>query len=473
MCHLYSNKDPEIHVSCTCTFSALYDVDLHQIPTRYSTVTSHFPAGLSKPSSAQSLTPAVPVPCSLRLQAVHLRYSRNMASSSQQRETVSPAHYNGAATIRFMKAAIAEQAPLVAVTGGLGYLGSHVVARMLAKGYYVRTIVPQGANVDFLQRLPDASKRLQIIPVRDPAAEDAKSSLLIAFRGVSTVVHAASFSTHGGKIAKSVASKRIVNALKISLDAASAPGNVVINFIYISSEMAVFDPSQHPRRKTVELTENDWYDCSKTSRESTHAFAYAHTVAEMRLWARVGRGGLPFNVCSVIPSFALGPILSRRHIASTPSVSFFNSIANGSLTDVPDVPMSPVDVRDVARAITALAERPEISGRMLLCAESLTSTEFILQAKRDFPEYHWPMLNRRNIFRRSTGRSNPEAVKALKDAEFAGRERRGRKYTFSQRRANNELGLQFRPVHETVRDTITSLARFSILPELPTLIQDK
>lgn len=366
-----------------------------------------------------------------------------------------------------MKAAIAAGSPLAAVTGGLGYLGSHVVARMLAKGYYVRSIVPQGANVDFLLRLPGADTRLQIIPVRDPAAEDARSAMLLAFRGVSTVVHAASFSTHGGKLSKSAASKRIVDALKISLDAASTAGNIVTNFIYLSSEMTVFDPSQHPRRKTAELGEDDWFDCSKASRESSNAFAYAHTVAELRLWARAGRGHLPFNVCSVIPSFVLGPILSSRHIASTPSLSFFNSLANGSITEAPDVPMSPVDVRDVARAITALAERTEISGRMLLCAESLTSFEVIERAAKEFPEYIWPELRKHRVFRRSLGKGDPDALRELRSAEFASKERRGRRYAFSQSRARNELGMTFRPVPETIRDTVISLVRHELLPDLP------
>lgn len=393
--------------------------------------------------------------------------STNRSSSPAETFSVPVSHSNGAATIRFMKAAISAGSPLAAVTGGLGYLGSHVVARMLAKGYFVRSIVPQGANVDFLLRLPGADTRLQIIPVRDPAAEDARSAMLLAFRGVSTVVHAASFSTHGGKLSKSAASKRIVDALKISLDAASTAGNVVTNFIYLSSEMTVFDPSQHSRRKTAELGEDDWFDCSKSSRESSNAFAYAHTVAELRLWARAGRGHLPFNVCSVIPSFVLGPILSPRHIASTPSLSFFNSIANGSITEAPEVPMSPVDVRDVARAITALAERPEISGRMLLCAESLTSFEVIERAAKEFPEYIWPVLKKNRIFRRSLGKGDPDALRELRNAEFASKERRGRKYAFSQNRARDELGMIFRPVPETIRDTVVSLVRHELLPDLP------
>lgn len=379
-------------------------------------------------------------------------------------------HTDGASTTRFMKAAIAARAPLVAVTGGLGYLGSHIVARMLFKSYFVRTIVPQGRNVDFLLALPGAEQRLQIIPVRDPAAEDAKSALLMAFRGVSTVVHAASFSTHDGKIPKTVASKRIVDSLKYSLDAASAPGNVIINFIYVSSETSVFDPTQHPSSRVTQLTEDDWFDCTKSSRETTHPFAYAHTVAELRLWARLAGGSLPFNVCSVIPSFLIGPVLSIRHVSTTPSISFIQSCASGNVSNIPDIPMSPVDVRDVARAITALCEYPAISGRMLLCAEALNSMEFILKARRAYPQYNWPEFKKQRVFRHSTGKGSSNALKALETAGYASKDRRGRKYSFSQHRARTELGLRFRPVSDSIRDTLLSLIRFDMLEDIPKIL---
>lgn len=379
-----------------------------------------------------------------------------------------PLHNNLSSATRFLKAAVAVNAPLVVVTGGLSYLGSHVVARMLAKGYYVRTIVPQGANVNFLLQLNGANHRLQIIPVRDPSAPDALSSMLLAFRGVSTVVHAASFSTHNGKLSKHIASKRIVSALKIALDAASAPGNVVTNFIYLSSEMAVYDPSKHSRRTHVQLTENDWFDCSNMNRETKNAFAFAYTVAEMRLWARVGKGSLPFNVCSIIPSFLFGPALSTRHISSAPILSFFHSAALGKFDNVPDVPMSPVDVRDVARAITALTERPDVGGRILLNAESLTCSELLHKVKNTFPSYRWPECSRPGLIpRRSVTSGDPEARRILKDADFASKERWGRQYSFSQTRARVELGLTFRPVDATIRDTILSLVRFNQLEEFP------
>lgn len=389
--------------------------------------------------------------------------SQTPSNSSPSDGGIPASHNNGLASVNFMKAAIAARAPLVAVTGGLGYLGSHVVARMLAKGYFVRTIVPQGANVNFLLSLTGAKERLQIIPIRDPAAEDARPSLLIAFRGVSTVVHAASFTTHGGKVAKHAASQRIVNALKMSLNAASAPGNVVINFIYLSSDQTVFDPSRYHRKKFVQLTEEDWFDCSKASRESSEPFAFAYTVAEMRLWARVGRGGLPFNVVSVIPSFVIGPVLSDRHVQASPSLSLLYSLASGSLTDVPDIPISPVDVRDVARAITALTERPEIGGRMMLCAESFSASEFVALANENAPEYKWPQLNNRHFYQRASTKGTTETLKQLRHSHFISKDRKGIKYMLSQKRATEELGLAFRSVTDTIDDTLTSLVRLKVL----------
>lgn len=357
-----------------------------------------------------------------------------------------------------MQAAIATNSPLAAVTGALSYLGSHVVFRMLHKGYYVRAIVPQGAPVDFLMSMPGADTRLQIFPVRDPAAQDGYSSLLLAFRGVSTVVHAVSFSTHAGLVPKAVASKRIVDALKIALDAASAAGNVVTKFIYLSSGMTVFDPSQHTKRHSALLTESDWFDCTRSSsRDHAHAFAFAHTVAELRLWARAGRGSLPFKVCTVVPSFVLGPILSARHVSSTPSVEFLATAAAGKAGSVRDVAMSPVDVRDVARAVTAVAERSEIGGRLLLCASEMSAKEVISVGEQMCDGYAWNVGGKRWSWGGKV---------AGHDWEFVAKDRVGKRYSFSQTRASEELGLKFRPVEDTIRDTVTSLVTHGVLPKV-------
>lgn len=389
----------------------------------------------------------------------------------------------GPALQRFLKAAVTSNRSVVAVVGGLGYEGSHIVLQHLAAGYFVRAIVPEGANTDFLERLPGALIRLQLIPVRDPSAEDARSKLLLAFRGVSTVIHAPSFSSHYSSTqSRSACARRTVDALKLSLDAACAPGNLVTNFIYLSSELTVYDPSKHSRglisltsssRKRVSvpiLTENHWYDVSRRTRGRKRGLAFGQTVAELRLWARCGKTTMPFNIVSLVPSFTIGPILSPGHIrASSGMVFLANAMNNMRLP--PDFAAPVVDVRDIARATVKLTTRPFIGGRILLSAEALTSDELMKRARvfmNTRGDSQWKGSRASRTYKRSDDSglaSIPDAVTYLKDAGVAVRGRIGRKYAFSQTRANQLLGSKFTSVDQTLRDSVQSLERFNVVPK--------
>lgn len=389
----------------------------------------------------------------------------------------------GPALQRFLKAAATSNRSVVAVVGGLGFEGSHIVLQHLAAGYFVRAIIPEGANADFLKELPGALTRLQLIPVRDPSAEEARSKLLLAFRGVSTVIHAPSFSSHYSSTqSRSACARRTVDALKLSLDAACAPGNLITNFIYLSSELTVYDPSQHSRglinlrsssRKRASipiLTENDWYDVSRRSRGRRRALAFGHTVAELRLWARFGKTTMPFNIVSLVPSFTIGPILSHGHIRASSGMVLLANAAN-NMRLPPDFAAPVVDVRDIARVTVMLTTRPFIGGRILLSAEALTSDELVERARvfmNTRGDLQWKGSRASRAYKRSDDRGLapiPDAVTYLKDADVAVRGRIGRKYAFSQTRANQLLGFKFTSVDQTLRDSVQSLERFNVVPK--------
>lgn len=394
-----------------------------------------------------------------------------------------PALPTGPALQRFLKAAVASNRSVAAVVGGLGYEGSHIVAQLLAAGYYVRAIVPEGASAAFLDDLPGALTRLQLIPVRDPAAEDARSKLLLAFRGVCTVIHAPSFCAHiSSGESRAASARRTVDALKISLNAACAPGNLITNFIYLSSELAVYDPAHCRRRLSVlgpsarrrdvvpTLTENHWFDVSRRARARRRAVAFGRTVAELRLWARCGKTTMPFNVVSLVPSFTVGPILCVGHVRASAGVVLMANAAN-NLRLPPDFAAPVVDVRDVARAVVMLAMRPFIGGRILLSAEPLSSDELVARG-RPFMTHaaakHANGSRASRTYSRVDHRalvSIPHAVTYLRDADLAVRGRIGRKYAFSQTRVTQLLGFKFTPVEHTLRDTFQSLERFNVIPK--------
>lgn len=371
-----------------------------------------------------------------------------------------------AASAAFAEVAARNSAPLVAVTGGLSFVGSHIVAELLHRGYYVRTVIPQGAKTDFLFAFPGADRRLQVVAVRDLAAEDARASLLLAFRGAFHVIHAASFGAHSAKLSKQIASKRIVDSLKLVLDVAAVQGTTVRRFLYLSSDSTIYDPLTHPSNEDVTLSENDWFDVARSGRENSEPFPFARTVAEMRLWARFGRSTLPYSVCSVVPSFVLGPVLSERHIISTPNINFVYNVINGSLTTLPNVPTPPVDVRDVAWTFAELLSRIEVSGRILLCAESMTALDIIKRSAAVYPRYPWPALVKKSKWKLfQLKKDHAEIRKKLKVAEFASSDRRGHQYSLRRTRAVEELGLVFRPVDETLRATMDSLVLFAAVAD--------
>lgn len=396
-----------------------------------------------------------------------------------------PAFPTGPASYRFLQAAITSNRPLVAVVGGLGFEDSHIVFALLRAGYFVRAIVPEGADTTFLTRFPSASTRLQLIPVRDLAAEDARLKLLLAFRGVSTVIHAPTFSFKSSSTAtRASAGRRIVQALKLSLDAACAPDSLITNFIYLSSELTVYDPTihhpssphwfrssrRHGKPVIPILTENNWFDVSRRSCAHTYPIAHALTVAELRLWARAAKNPMPFNLISLIPSFTIGPIFAERHVHSSPGIALLASTAHG-IKPPPDFPANPVDVRDVARAIILLLDNKAlVGGRILLSAQTMTSTELVARARKFFPSQAPQPRDSRMRLSRTYCRPAPmlklpDATQMLKNGDIAVKGRIGRQYAFSQVRATQHIALRFNPVDNTLRDTIRSLQRFNITPK--------
>ena len=350
-------------------------------------------------------------------------------------------------------------APLVAVTGAEYFIGAHVVKMLLENGAYVRAVVTADDGGSFLRRFPSARDRLQLITVLDYFSddEDVNKGLRKAFRGANAVVHALAAAPHSNKRKNNLA-YLLVDELERVLEVASIRGSTIRRLVYISSELTVYDPSTHPSGTEVHLTEKDWYDVSQ-SKTGANSLAWSHTVAEERLWNRVTRAALPFTVCSVIPSFVLGPILTPSHIEACPSLHFFYCMLEGVLQAAPPVPTPPVDVRDIATACVQLIDRLEVSGRILLCAESMSALEMAEKGAAIYPRYPWPTTESTRPNWTIFGKHSSETRKLLKAAPFAAKNRRWQRYSFRQDRARTILGMDFRTSADTIRDTVDALVQ--------------
>ena len=82
---------------------------------------------------------------------------------------------------------------MILVTGGAGYIGSHLVRRLVAAGEPVRALVRDRENVEREGRLPETGVEIVGLDVRSPAG------LTQAMQGVRTVVHTVAIAIEKGE----------------------------------------------------------------------------------------------------------------------------------------------------------------------------------------------------------------------------------------------------------------------------------
>jgi hypothetical protein len=200
----------------------------------------------------------------------------------------------------------------------------------------------------------------------------------------------------------------------------------------------------------------------------------------MLLWARAAGDRVPYTMCSVISSLLLGPLLSPSHSAE-PGLKVGADAASGGggllltrraltrfclvatwtklIADyisrahaIPLLPIPVVDCRDVAVGIAKLVSSHDtVCGRVFMSGESTTSVELVSQLRLLYPGFTWPS---REVPRWAL---SPLVGVPWKMSRKGIKERYGRRYSLSTRRAVSEVGIKFRCTTDTLRDTVESL----------------
>jgi hypothetical protein len=248
---------------------------------------------------------------------------------------------------------------------------------------------------------------------------------------------------------------RAVGIAKLIADVAGAPGTSVERLIHVGSATSVFDPRNGDASVDgeMELDERCWFDCSDESRKVSDAEAFGSTAAEMLLWARAAGDRVPYTMCSVVPATVLGTLLTPSHASSAGHRLLVDYVARSHA--IPPLPIPIVDCRDVSFCVGSLVTTHEhVCGRILLMAESVSSGEIVGVCRSLFPGYPWPS---RALPRWAVSSSVAVPWRMSRGAIKA---RYGRHFSMSQRRAVAEVGVSFRDIESTVRDSIASLSDF-------------
>lgn len=328
----------------------------------------------------------------------------------------------------------------VLVTGGTGFVGSHVAAALVATGHDVRVLVrrPEQVPVTFG---PLGGPELDVVTgdVLD------RESVHRAVRGCEAVVHAAavfSFDSHDRERMLTTNEEATRTVLEEALAGGADP------VVHVSS--------------TVALTRRDGSGPDLPLGDVERPYA-ASKVASERVARALQDRGAP--VVTVYPGSVLGP--HDPYVGE--NTLLLEWVVRGWLGVFPAGGLHFVDVRDVAAVVVASLEPGREPRRYVVPGHHVRSGDLHRSAAR------------------VTGRRRPTLVlpvpammPVLRLAEAAGRSLPRRWHTpvgvegpsisecntvMHDEPARTELGVEPRPLDATVRDTITWLVDVGRLPE--------
>jgi nucleoside-diphosphate-sugar epimerase len=339
-------------------------------------------------------------------------------------------------------------APLVAVTGATGYVGSHVVEALLERGYRVRAVV----------RNPDDAERTAHLRAlgreREPRLELAAGDLLQpgsydeALRGCAWLAHVASSVRLSARDPQREIVDVAVEGTRNVLEAAHRAGTV--RRVVLTSSVAAITGDDAPPHHV--FTEAEW----NTTASLAEPYPLAKARAERQAWDwwEAQPPAERFALVALNPVVVMGPLKVRAHNRSSPNM--LRDLVTGKMPGCPRFFLNLVDVRDVATAHVRALEQPEARGRYLLHAEGLWMQEMARLVRPHFPAL--PIRTRRL----------PDLAlyaAALFDKRLTWRWLRrnlGEVTRVDATRSKKELGLEYRPIEQTLVDTCQSFVELGL-----------
>lgn len=338
------------------------------------------------------------------------------------------------------------------VTGATGFIGGHLVERLMARGFAVRGTVRdlESADTSVLRRLPHARERLDLVEadLLEPGSFDD------AVVGCDTVFHVASpFVFTVTDPEQDLVAPAVQGTLNVLNACRASP---TVRRVVLTSSIAALVG----RPDGNVITEDDW---NTHSQLDDNPYYYAKTQAERAAWRYMDDYQPSFDLVSINPSGVFGP--SYRAAVNT-SVAVIPDLMTGKIPAITDLDVSYVDVRDVADAHLLAGENPSANGRYL-CVAGVVTTRQLVETIRNlgYTNYSLPRLSLDSPtgtrIARFAIKTQPRGLRQYLDAHI------GNRLVVDNTRITTDLGITFRPFNDTIRDTIDDLIGKHHIPTPP------
>jgi dihydroflavonol-4-reductase len=219
--------------------------------------------------------------------------------------------------------------------------------------------------------------------------------------------------------------------------------------VVTSSLAAIYgDNADVAGTKDGKFTEDDW---NTTSSLTHQPYSFSKVEAEREAWRIAGRQNR-WDLVAINPSLVLGPGLNP--FATSESFHLIRQLGDGHLrTGVPDYFIGAVDVRDVADAHIAAAERPEAAGRHIVSGHDTSFPELARNLRNHYGDrFAFP---RRTLPKWLVWLLGPMVERAT--TRTIVRKNVGVPFHADNTKSIRELGMTYRPLEESLIDMFDQL----------------
>ncbi|CAG8044721.1 unnamed protein product [Penicillium nalgiovense] len=326
----------------------------------------------------------------------------------------------------------------VLLTGGSGFIAAHIVDILLQHGFHtVVTVRSDEKGKRIIEAHPNVPKeKLSYVIVKDVAKDGAFDDAVKSNPPFDYVLHTASpFHFNVQDPVKDFLDPAIKGTTGI-LRAIKEYAPTVKRVVITSSFAAIVNGKQHPKV----YSEKEWNPVTwEDAMDHSQVYRGSKTFAEKAAWTFVEKEKPNFDIATINPPLVFGPIV--HYLNSLESLNTSNQRLRNLIQGQMKEKIAPtgnflwVDVRDVALAHVRAIEVPEAGReRFFVVAGFFSNKELADIVRETHPklESKLPPADSPSDF--------PENI-----------------YEIDNNKSQKILGLKYRPLKQTVSDTIDSL----------------